>query len=203
MDEGSDADFQAWVREQLKTHDASHDFVHALNVAHLASKIGAQYDAPTRAAARYVALAHDICDVKYVRTEAARKTRARAVGARLRAHGVDEDVCDLVTDVLPLISYTRRRRRGVPDLCTDARNVYLIVSDADMLEAMGVTGLVRTHIFQSHRLASTRAAHDYIAANLFECADYMHHKMARDEATRRLAVMKLMCAEYERERQWL
>lgn len=168
--------FEAWVRDALRGIDASHDIVHAQNVAVLAERIAAEERFPddVRRACRLTALAHDVCDRKYVG-----EGKMRKVETVLEALATERaTVRELVRAVLPLISYSLRVQQGIPSLHADALKVYHAVSDADMLEAMGATGVLRTFIFQATRQGATAEALAYVEGPLMQCKKYLYHPWA-------------------------
>lgn len=194
--------FRTWIADRLAGYDASHDLVHADNVARLAARICAAegVGATVRTAAHFAALAHDLCDRKYCKAEEA-AARLDALRVALLRCRVPADVATLVVRVVPLISFTRLARDGVPaHLEGDALAVFRVVSDADMLEAMGVCGVVRTHMFQAVSGRTSAGAHAYVRDYLLTYVDHLHHAWARAEGAERHARMLRICTEYERER---
>ena len=196
--------FRAWIRDQLRTYDASHDAVHALNVERLATRIAADaaLSDVARADVPYAALAHDLCDRKYCAPDDV-ADRLAALNGALASVEVDAEVARVVRCVVPLVSFTRLARDGVPselDEDADARAAYHAVSDADMLEAMGLTGMLRTHMLQAVRGSTTADAHAYVRTRLLTYLPHLHYAWARKEGARRHALMSRLCFQYERER---
>jgi hypothetical protein len=78
--------------------------------------------------------------------------------------------------------------------------VYRVVSDADLLEAMGTVGVVRTFMFQATHNATPFSALLHTEGTLQRGLRFLFHPWAIAEGERRDAVMRQMCAEYRRER---
>ena len=124
----------------------------------------------------------------------------------VRNHFLEAPPCVLRTDGDPRIrrtcNFSRRLRDGVPPLLrTDppALAVYLAVSDADMLEAVGATGTLRTFMFQACHGTGTDAALEHVRTKLLRCKDLFTDEWAASEATTRTARMVRICDEYEQE----
>lgn len=181
----------AYVRRATRAYDGSHDAEHAERVARNAARLCARAD--LRDVCVAAALAHDTCDPKYVADKEASlealrttlRTAARLPDARAR----------LVVDVVREVSYTKLRTRGPPrHLGADAYYAWSVVADADMLEAMGVVGVLRTLMYQGYARRPLDAAVDYAEAHLVSCAEHMSHAAARAEAAERARTMRALLA---------
>ena len=181
----------AYVRRATRAYDGSHDAEHAERVARNAARLCARAD--LRDVCVAAALAHDTCDPKYVADKEASlealrttlRTAARLPDARAR----------LVVDVVREVSYTELRTRGPPrHLGADAYYAWSVVADADMLEAMGVVGVLRTLMYQGYARRPLDAAVDYAEAHLVSCAEHMSHAAARAEAAERARTMRALLA---------
>lgn len=200
--------FEAWIVDALSAHDASHDVVHARNVARIASDIlrtdvwETIVDPDARRTlsdvCRYTAMVHDFCDRKYALDVG---ERVREIGLALRDCGVDDEVRERVCLVAPLISFSRRKEHGPPaGLDETNMRAYLVVSDADMLEAMGITGFARTFMFQAASGRTSAGAYEYVRDNLFLCEEFLHHEYSKSEGRRRASKMRNACDWYIAER---
>ena len=70
--------------------------------------------------------------------------------AKCREFRMSVKAVKIIEKVLPHISFSKRLAHGDPiGLTKTELQVYNIVSDADMLEAMGVVGVIRTFMFQA------------------------------------------------------
>ena len=181
-----------YVQKKTYSYDGSHDFEHALRVAWNAYRICTR--SRLRGLCTVVALTHDTCDGKYV---------------------VDKEVCLLelenfltpllgieqartAKDVVREISFSKLRRVGPPThLLQDAFYVWSVVADADMLEAMGCIGVMRTIMFQGSNNQSLDDAINYASTHLTRCVCYMNHPIAIEEANLRrtamIEILKSMC----------
>ena len=174
-----------FVRARLRGYDGSHDVRHALSVARNADIICA--DEGAREACLLAALLHDVCDSKYVDDPSA----AEQDVFRFLAPHVGDDEARVVSGAARWVSFSRLRRLGPPPL-RDERALYVwtVVSDADMLEAMGATGVLRTLMYQGHMRRPIDDALSYAARDLVTCIEYITHDAAMAEARLRLASMR-------------
>jgi len=196
---------RAWIVERVKGHDASHDIGHIdATVRHVKRIVSGWQGEELREAAVLAALAHELCDAKYVD----RPHQSLSELGTFLAPLATGDVQRLVLRVVPHISFSKRLARGgaAPDeLLPDELLVYHAVSDADMLEAMGATGVVRTFVYQAvHGGADAgkawRGAADHLTEKLVLCADFMASHYAQQEARLRLARMRRIVRELAEER---
>lgn len=204
------AQFRAWISNIMSGYDASHDIVHIDNVVSHCIKIldEVKTDQTTREnwnslhmATVLTALAHDVCDKKYVRNT---KSKLSAMNFTLYRLGISPDIITMVTNVVPRISFSKRLREGEPlDLSVDELFIYKIVSEADYLEAMGATGVVRTYMFQAVHGHTAKGAWTHTTQNLFKCYDYLSFNYSLKEGAVRLARMKRICNELNDERDFM
>ena len=149
---------------------------------------------------------HDALDGKYRPT---RRTRAAVHRALVGAGLLDAPAAERAIRVGERISFSARvARGGAPpaDLAPDDVALYLLVSDADMLEAMGAVGVVRTSVYQSTRFAGApgaiESALDYVEETLVRCQELLRHPRAVAEGARRLEAMRHMARALRAERAW-
>ena len=197
--------FRAWVSNQMSEYDASHDIVHIDNVVHHATNILKENNCSENSnlymATILCSLAHDICDRKYVRNV---KNKLNSILLILSRLHVNENVVKTVEKVIPRISFSKRLKDGEPlDLSSDELFVYKVVSDADMLEAMGATGVVRTYMFQAVHGHTAKGAWIHTTDTLFRCIDYLVFPYSLKEGKIRLERMKRICLELENERKFM
>ena len=191
-----------WVNERTKSYDASHDSVHASNVARLSSHI-MQHDLPNadkfiRDAVIGLAWTHDVCDRKYNDNK---KNAIDQVVNKCKDLKMSLKAVKIIEKVLPHISFSKRLEQGEPtDLTKTELTVYHLVSDADMLEAMGAIGVVRTFMYQAVMNNPSQSALTHITSKLFQCNDYLTYPWSKAEGAIRLARMKRICEELEHER---
>jgi len=159
----------AWVHDACRGFDASHDAEHAAQV-HRLSELVLAADLPfasrdVQQAVRCAAWTHDLCDRKYVSDVPA---AAAHVASTCRDLGASAAAAKLAGTVVATMSFSARLRRfdaavahagsadarstewGDPPGMTEVElAVYRVVSDADLLEAMGTVGVVRTFMYQA------------------------------------------------------
>ena len=198
------ATFRAWISNQVCNNDASHDIVHIDNVVSHCIKILKSInmvDLKIYMATVLTALAHDVCDKKYVRNI---KSKLSALTCTLLRLGISSEITSMVINVVPRISFSKRLREGDPlDLSSDELFVYRVVSDADYLEAMGATGVVRTYMFQAVHGSTSKGAWDHITQKLFKCHEHLFFDYSKKEGFLRLKRMKRICDELKDERDFM
>jgi uncharacterized protein len=203
-------DIERWATKKLEHHDASHDAVHAKNVARICDTImkndtGFKGDASLRVAILAIAWTHDVCDRKYV------KCKEDVVGeicTALAEMQMDENAIQIVRDVVCQISFSARLQRiaegsehGEPELQGDSLVAYRVVSDADMLEAMGIVGMMRTFMYQAVKKHTSESAFQHIQNRLLLCKNYLFFEWSKKEGKRRHSAMEIACSHLLRERQ--
>jgi hypothetical protein len=206
------ATFRAWISNQMSNYDASHDIVHIDNVVSHCVKILNDFKLNNIKnnfetwetiyfATILTSLAHDVCDKKYVRNVKGKLSQLSFTLSRL---GISLNIVTMVTNVVPRISFSKRLREGEPlDLTDDELFIYRVVSDADYLEAMGATGVVRTYMFQAVHGHTAKGAWTHTTQNLFKCYNYLFFDYSQKEGKIRLERMKRICDELEAERDFM
>jgi len=197
--------FRAWVTSQMSSYDASHDIVHIDNVVDHVYNIltNEKIDCKDKIyeACIISALAHDVCDQKYVRNP---KAKLMSMVSTLERLGASPSLVQIAKNVVPRISFSKRSRDGEPyDLSPDELFVYRVVSDADMMEALGATGVVRTYMFQAVHGHTAKGAWLHTTNTLFRCIDYLYFEYSKNEGALRLERMKRICNELELERKFM
>jgi len=209
-----------WVHEECRGYDASHDAEHAAQVHRLSELVlaadlpGASRD--VQQAVRCAAWTHDLCDRKYVADVPAAAAR---VASTCRELGASAAAAKLAGTVVATMSFSARLRRfdaaaahvgptearpaewgDPPGMTATELAVYRVVSDADLLEAMGTVGVVRTFMYQATHHATPFSALLHTEGTLQRGRGFLFHPWARTEGVRRDAIMRQVCAEYRRER---
>ena len=190
------------------THDSSHDVEHARAVARITRSLCITSLKVNRADTEIAvgaAWVHDVLDAKYNPDPETRAALIQSIHAAALLNKSDAERCVYIGE---RISFSKRvKRKGAPP--TDLNNrdtlLYLYVSDADMLEAMGAVGVIRTCVYQSIHCTSDslfKDALDYADTVLVDCKKYMHHPDAKAEAERRLTMMRLLIQTIRHERAW-
>ena len=117
---------------------------------------------------------------------------------------VDDETIVIISTTVPLISFSRRVKHGVPDLNEDCLKVYLAVSDADYLESLGAIGVVRTFIYQAIKQKNSEnvlyGANVFIKNNLTKTYEHMENDYAKKEGKCRLDRIHRICYEIDMER---
>lgn len=162
--------FERLANKKMYNYDGSHDITHASRVAKNVQHIVNVLDEEEyRDCAMICAWLHDVCDKKYTDPEVAIK----CVKRECRRHKFDH--FDLIANVIVNISYTRLRSHGPPvRLDANTFRVWSIVAQADMLEALGVTGIIRTLMYQGSILQDDLSrALAYAETTLLDCSRYI------------------------------
>lgn len=164
-----------FVDNRLKHYDGSHDVEHARRVFKNCSFLSSN----TRGCELVflASYAHDACDHKYGNVN---DLQELLLCACLKDNMKYEDTM-MVTSIVGNISYSNLRSRGVPNLSSNILTKWRIVSDADILEAMGITGIVRTIMYQAFKKKPLNETFTYIEGPLFECIQHLYHKKSRKE----------------------
>jgi hypothetical protein len=208
---------RSWAANILNANDASHDITHADNVFVLSKKILDSFVSKPESLiydlCYAVSLMHDIFDSKYITKyetggdcddgvhNVLYKERMQNMRDILTEAGMTENEVEVVASVAPVISFSKRWKRGVPLLSSEIElRVYHVVSDADMLEALGVVGVMRTFMYQSSKGGNTSEAYEYCAGPLQNRIQVLHHFWAKEEGKVRKGLMQSFLAEYARER---
>ncbi len=127
------------VQELLGQDNTGHGCDHVERVYHTALKLCEGQDADRETVA-LAALLHDVDDYKLFGAECAESlANARAVMA---AAGVDSQQQGKVLDIIRHMGYSKALK-GIRPVTAEGR----IVSDADMLDAIGAMGIVRTLVY--------------------------------------------------------
>ena len=179
-----------FVSRTLLAYDGSHDLEHARRVSRNAAHIfvGPREDLSVVLVA---SLAHDTCDAKYNGRQ-----RLGALELACRRDRMSEVDVTCVRRVVERISFSRLQKVGPPvDLSQRELRVWHCVSDADMLEAMGATGIVRTLMYQGHCGGDLDVALLYAEKCLLQCIHYIEQKCAHAEGTQRQETMRMWIAE--------
>ncbi|MDK2850116.1 MAG: uncharacterized protein PWR32_783 [Candidatus Woesearchaeota archaeon] len=127
-----------FVKEQLKKVDASHDWWHVYRVWKLAKEIAESENKKHEInllAVELGALLHDVADHKFFNEV----EELKKVEGFLDSLKVDEDTKEIVLTILKDISF-----KGKPEKVKDKPIEFLIVQDADRLDAIGAIGIART-----------------------------------------------------------
>ena len=191
-----------WVKQKTKDYDASHDVIHAANVVRLSKEIITHNIPKTKKYIKdaIVALSwtHDVCDKKY---NANKSEAVEAVVKMCNDLEIDPRAVEIVKHVIGHISFSKRLSQGEPsELDPEEMIVYYAVSDADMLEAMGISGIVRTFMYQAVIRQPSTSALAHVEEKLFKCKENLFYEWAKNEGSVRHDVMVAACKELSRER---
>lgn len=191
--DGTERKVLQYVHEKMELHDGSHDLEHACRVARNVSSMTAAPHLSHLCA--IAALVHDTCDRKYV---ADKENALTELTAFLNSTLSSKDDVLVIIMAVREVSYSKLRNEGPPvSLDSLAFAVWRLVSDADMLEAMGLVGVIRTLMYQGSVHESLDAALDYASKTLVTCADFIKNDRASDEAKRRRATMRLIIRQMQ------
>lgn len=125
------------AKELLDSDKSGHGMDHSERVLNLSLKFAENQPANADVVA-LIALLHDVDDYKLFGDESAKNlTNAKNI---LASCGVDENVKNQVVDGIKTIGYSKRLQ-GITPTTIEAK----IVSDADMCDAMGIIGMLRSY----------------------------------------------------------
>ena len=125
------------VSDLLKSDDSGHNMDHVMRVLRLATDFAKKEHADIEIVS-YIALLHDVDDYKLFGIEDAKKLpHARKI---LEECKVPQEKQKLICSELTKIGYSTRLKGFAPETLEGK-----VVSDADMCDALGVTGVIRTY----------------------------------------------------------
>jgi len=162
---------------KLKHYDGSHDIFHAIQVAFNVCKIAKE---EVRLSV-FAALLHDTCDPKYVNKE----ERLVETKCFLKKYLEEKEIQDIL-EAIDNTSYTKLKKEGAPILKTErSQKIWRNLADADMLEAIGITGVIRTLMYQGFKEMHLGQAINYMQNELTHCDEYIENEIAKKEAQKR------------------
>lgn len=125
------------VSELLKGDNSGHDISHIERVLNLSLKLSEGMDVDKNIVS-LIALLHDVDDYKLFGEENAKNlTNAKLI---MNKTNINKDIQDKVLSSIASIGYSKRLSGIIPS-CLEGK----IVSDADMCDALGVNGILRTY----------------------------------------------------------
>ena len=170
-----------YAQQELKSYDGSHDILHAERVANNVRKIASEEIRLSCLAGFF----HDVCDPKYV----SKKESIRKLSTFLNTQYPSNEVKHIV-DAIMNVSYTKLKNEGEPKINGRTYKIWRNVSDADMMEAMGITGCIRTLMYQGKKENNLNKALNYIEHELSKCHEYMVYSLAIKESLLRKSSME-------------
>jgi HD superfamily phosphodiesterase len=165
-----------YANNSLKEYDGSHDISHACRVAISCIR----NEKNEQLGSMICALLHDTCDPKYVDKQA----KLREIRTLLE-NIFDIDFVDDIIAAMCNISFTRLKNYGEPILTERAYFIWKSVSNADMIEAIGIIGCVRTLMFQGFKCMDFDKAIKYIREELYEKCSKMINVSENEVKSRR------------------
>lgn len=165
----------SFVDNRLKHYDGSHDVEHARRVLKNCCFISS--NTRGRELAYLASYAHDACDHKYGN---AVDLQECLFNACLKDRLSYDDAMQVVT-IVGNISYSRLRSNGLPTLESSVFAKWRSVSDADILEAMGMTGIIRTIMYQAFKEKPLVETFQYIEGPLSDCLQHLQHRKSQKE----------------------
>jgi hypothetical protein len=176
----------AFVSNRLKSYDGSHDLSHALRVMKNAMFIYRVRSTRSRQLVLLCAFAHDACDHKY----GSPQDLLQDLRNECMKDGLSPKMCEDISTVVANISFSKLKQYGLPQLKARAWSAWKIVSEADLLESLGTTGIIRTLMYQGYKQRPIHEALEYIRI-LYACVDFLQSDDAKEEGRIRLHIMKL------------
>ncbi len=177
-------DVISYANDNLKHYDGSHDIWHAkkvaINVCHVCDN--------EKNLSIIAACLHDTCDPKYVN-----KSKAIPKLESFLLNILEKEEVDDILNAIENVSFSKLKINGVPSFKTNrSKIIWRNVSDSDMLEALGIIGIIRTLMYQGYKEHNIDEAFSYITT-LYKCNDYIELKSAKKEGTiRKKYMMKYM-----------
>ena len=127
------------VKEILSNDDSGHDYFHVERVYNLSLKFAKKEHADEEVVS-LIALLHDVDDYKLFGNEqASNLTNAKKI---MNSLNISENKQEVVLDALKTMGY-RNCVKGIRPTSLEGK----IVSDADMCDALGANGILRTYKF--------------------------------------------------------
>ncbi|TYZ63317.1 hypothetical protein PybrP1_005949 [[Pythium] brassicae (nom. inval.)] len=203
----------AFVRAQLQSNDASHDWRHIERVWTLARALAEEekVDAETLEVVDLAALLHDIDDWKYQTAAGAPTKRALQF---LEAERAPPATTARVMAIIDTMGFKEELAGGQRELTTE----FGCVQDADRLDAIGAVGIARCFTFGGHKkralydpafppsedvtkeqyMAASRAAPtmNHFYEKLFKLRGLMKTRAGRRIADERHAFMEQFVAQF-------
>lgn len=192
-----------WIPERIKSfvdnrvslYDGSHDITHAARVALNAHHLLPKTTRHARVAI-IAAYAHDACDKKYGSVDEMLSELFRAC----MEDGLSHSESCTVMFIVKFISFTRLLEYGSPkaDLASSDLRLWSYVSDSDVLESMGATGVVRTLMYQGSKRADAETAINYMEDKLLKCVHFLNHPASIAEGCIRTKTMTMWIHAYRK-----
>lgn len=158
-------DVKKEVKDLLDKDNSGHGMDHINRVLDLSLKFAAKENANKDIVA-LIALLHDVDDYKLFGMENANKLiNATRI---MNNCNVDKDIQEKVFKALDSIGYSKRLNGNCPTTLEGK-----IVSDADMCDALGVTGIIRVHTY------SMKNGKPFFDRNIFPIEDMTAEKYTR------------------------
>lgn len=136
---------EAYVKRELVTVDGSHDWWHVARVRATAVSLAREEGDCDVLVVELAALLHDVKDWKYSGDEDAGANAARAW--LTSEGGVSDDVIDAVCEIVRGIGFKTELAGGDAPRSKE----FMVVQDADRLDAIGAIGIGRTFCFGGSR----------------------------------------------------
>ena len=194
---------EKFCQERYAYHDCSHDIHHVRAVVALTTCICKSCNVSEEdvEVAKNAAWLHDLLDAKYV-SDVDAQALTLITELSFENQVISRKQAERAVNIARCISFTRRKTKGLPtNLSAQDLQLYLYVSDADMLEAMGAIGVIRTSLYQAtHKSGSIENALLYVQDQLTACASFMTSPWAREESKTRLKTMCWIVEQAFRER---
>lgn len=156
------------VTELLNDDDSGHNMEHVERVLKLSLKFAEKVHVDNSVVA-LIALLHDVDDYKIFGEENAKKlTNAKLIMNKVN---ISKEIQNKVLDSLSCIGYSKRLN-GITPVSLEGK----IVSDADMCDALGVSGILRTYKY------SLKYGKPFFDKNIFPIEDLSQEKYTSKRA---------------------
>ena len=135
---------EQFVRKEALPADSGHDWEHTRRVRHLALQIHKREGKGDRLVIELAALLHDIADSKFHHGD--ENLGGRIATRFLEENGLDQRRTGMIREIIDQISFKHLAEPG-----TARSDEFMIVQDADRLDAMGAIGIARAFSYGGYK----------------------------------------------------
>jgi len=191
---------EEFVKDKIKGFDSGHDWWHISRVRRLAQHINSIEKAADPFVLDISALMHDCADSKFSGEESEREYGDAS--AFLESCGLAY-IRERVLNVMRNISFSKKNRSG--DLLDP---LYLIIQDADRLDAIGAVGIARAFNYGGFRnnpiyipgnVSRIPSTINHFYEKLLLLKDMMNTRTGRDLASERHAFLEIFLKQFNKE----
>eukprot|EP00040_Diaphanoeca_grandis_P042098 m.264178 g.264178 ORF g.264178 m.264178 type:complete len:257 (-) comp54468_c0_seq1:70-840(-) len=170
-----------WVKSELASNDASHDWQHIARVTALAQRLyhdeSPEASESEKAIVTLSALLHDVADWKYSGslTEGERKTTEFLKS--LDSPSCPEEIIERIEFIIKRVSFHDELTRSTEERAAMVKDIQLaVVQDADRLDAIGAIGIARCLTYggvKKRQLYTDATSRDLTTAAIASSKEYL------------------------------